>query len=199
MYASWKSGIGDTGIRAGVIGEIATGSPLYEVPRDVWDLRDHEDMVPNEEKVLRAAGRAHIETGAPVSVHIYNYRPNRLAHHALDILSSEGADLERVAICHLDTRPDPDYVASVADRGAFVEFDTFGMEQYNDMNLSQFPSGYGSNQAGRRHHRSRIRGPHTSIARRMLEDADGGIRWLGLRSPVEAHRAAVAGGGRKRR
>ena len=134
-----ESGIGDTGIRAGVIGEIATGSPLYEVPRDVWDLRDHVDMVPNEEKVLRAAARAHIETGAPVSVHIYNYRPNRLAHHALDILSSEGADLERVAICHLDTRPDPDYVASVADRGAFVEFDTFGMEQYNDMSLSQAP------------------------------------------------------------
>ena len=77
-----ESGIGDTGIRAGVIGEIATGSPLYDVPRDVWDLRDHEDMVPDEEKVLRAAGRAHIETGAPVSVHIYNYRPNRLAHHA---------------------------------------------------------------------------------------------------------------------
>ena len=132
-----ESGIGDTGVRPGVIGEIATGSPLYTVPRDVWDLRDHVDMVPNEEKVLRAAGRAHIETGAPVSVHIYNYRPNRMAHHALDILSSEGADLERVAICHLDTRPDPDYVASVADRGAFVEFDTFGMEQYNDIDLTQ--------------------------------------------------------------
>ena len=132
-----ESGIGDTGVRPGVIGEIATGSPLYTVPRDVWDLRDHLDMVPNEEKVLRAAGRAHIETGAPVSVHIYNYRPNRMAHHALDILSSEGADLERVAICHLDTRPDPDYVASVADRGAFVEFDTFGMEQYNDIDLTQ--------------------------------------------------------------
>ena len=41
-----ESGIGDTGIRAGVIGEIATGSPLYDVPLDVWDLRDHEDMVP---------------------------------------------------------------------------------------------------------------------------------------------------------
>ena len=132
-----ESGIGDTGIRAGVIGEIATGSPLYDVPLDVWDLRDHVDMVPAEEKVLRAAGRASIVTGAPVSVHIYHYRPNRLAHHVLDILSSEGTDLERVAICHLDTRPDPDYVASVADRGAFVEFDTFGMEQYNDMTLSQ--------------------------------------------------------------
>ncbi len=134
-----ESGIGDTGVRAGVIGEIATGAPLYTVPPEVWDLREHVDMVPDEEKVLRAAGRAHVETGAPVSVHIYNYRPNRMAHHALDILAEEGADLERVAICHLDTRPDADYVASIADRGAFVEFDTFGMEQYNDRGFSQFP------------------------------------------------------------
>ena len=52
---------------------------------------------------------------------------------------SEGADLERVTICHLDTRPDADYVASVADRGAFVEFDTFGMEQYSDLSFSQMP------------------------------------------------------------
>lgn len=121
-------GIEDTGIRAGVIGEIATGQPLYETPSEIWDLTNREDMVPNEKKVLRAAGRAQIETDAPISVHIYNYRPNRLAHHCLDILEKEGTNLERVAICHLDTRPDPDYVESIANRGAFVEFDTFGME-----------------------------------------------------------------------
>ena len=48
-------GIGETGVRAGVIGEIATGAPLYDVPMDVWDLTGHTDMVPNEEKVLRAS------------------------------------------------------------------------------------------------------------------------------------------------
>ncbi len=132
-----SEGIGSTGIRAGVIGEIGTGQPLYMVPRQVWDLTDLPDVLPNEEKVLRAAGLAQAETGAPVSVHTYNYRPNRLAHHALDILADAGADLERVAICHLDTRPDPDYVASIADRGAFVEFDTFGIESYTDSNFSQ--------------------------------------------------------------
>ena len=131
-------GIGDTGVRAGVIGEIATGQPLYTVPQDVLDLTDHEDIGPTEEKVLRASGRASAETGAPISVHIYNYRPNRLAHHALDVLAEEGADLERVTICHLDTRPDIDYVASIADRGAFVEFDTFGIELYTDADLGQF-------------------------------------------------------------
>jgi phosphotriesterase-related protein len=139
LVTELTSGIGDTGIRAGLIGEIGTGGPLYDVPRQVWDLTDQPDMWPTEEKVLRAAGRAQGETGAPVSVHIYNYRPNRLAHHALDVLSEEGANLERVAICHLDTRPDVYYVASIADRGAFVEFDTFGIENYADPGMTQMP------------------------------------------------------------
>ena len=131
-------GIGDTGVRAGVIGEIGTGEPLY-APSSTWDVTDEPDMSASEEKVLRAAGRAQAETGAPVSVHIYNYRPNRLAHHVLDVLHAEGADLARVAICHLDTRPDPDYAQSIADRGAFIEFDTFGIEFVFDATFTQFP------------------------------------------------------------
>jgi phosphotriesterase-related protein len=130
-------GIDGTGIRAGIIGEIGTGEPLY-LPSSTWDATDQEDMSPSEEKVLRAAGRAQAETGAPVSVHIYNYRPNRLAHHALDVLAEEGATLEKVAICHLDTRPDIDYVQSIADRGALVEFDTFGIEFVLDGSFIQF-------------------------------------------------------------
>ena len=43
-----------------------------------------------------------------------------------------------MTICHLDTRPDIDYVSSIADRGAFVEFDTFGIELYTDADLGQF-------------------------------------------------------------
>ena len=122
MVRELTIGIADTGIRAGVIGEIGTGQPLYS-PTDKWDSTDDPDMGPTEEKVLRAAGRAQVDTGAPVSVHTYNYRPNRLGHHVLDVLEEEGADLEKIVICHLDTRPDVDYVKSIADRGAFVEFD----------------------------------------------------------------------------
>ena len=131
-------GIDGTGVRAGVIGEIGTGEPLY-LPSSTWDVSGEPDMSAREEKVLRAAGRAQRETGAPVSVHIYNYRPNRLAHHVLDVLMEEGADVGKVVICHLDTRPDPDYAQSIADRGAFIEFDTFGMEFVFDSSFTQFP------------------------------------------------------------
>ena len=135
MVRELTVGIADTGIRAGIIGEIGTGQPLYG-QTDKWDSTDDPDMGPTEEKVLRAAGRAQLDTGAPVSVHTYNYRPNRLAHHVLDVLKEEGADLEKIVICHLDTRPDSDYVRSIADRGAFVEFDTFGMEIDTEFGVS---------------------------------------------------------------
>jgi len=131
-------GIGNTGIRAGVIGELGTGQPLYTLPPTVMDMTNQPDLGPTEEKVLRAAGRAQVETGAPISIHIYNFRPNRLAHHVLDVLEEEGANLEKVVISHLDSRPDVPYVQSIADRGAFIEFDTFGIEFYIDSIYSQF-------------------------------------------------------------
>jgi phosphotriesterase-related protein len=128
-----QAGIGDTGIRPGIIGEIGAGQPMY-APGHAGD-----ELHPDEEKVLRAAGRAQAATGLPVSVHISNYRPNRLAHRALDLLEAEGAALDRVVVSHLDCRIDVEYAASVAARGAYVEFDTFGIEAYIDASLTQYP------------------------------------------------------------
>jgi len=132
-------GIGDTGVRAGIIGEIGVGQPMYGqsfVGLDASGARDGID--PAEEKVLRAAARAQAETRAPISVHIWNYGPNRLALRALEVLQQAGADLERVIICHLDTRTDLEYVLAVLDRGAYAEFDTFGQEAYLDIGRTQF-------------------------------------------------------------
>jgi phosphotriesterase-related protein len=128
-----ERGFGDTGIRPGIIGEIGLGEPMY-APGHSGD-----EMHPDEAKVLRAAGRAHRRTGLPVSVHIYNYRPNRLALMALDVLADEGVPLDRVIICHLDNRIDVPYAAQVAERGAYCEFDTFGIEAYRDSEGSEYP------------------------------------------------------------
>jgi phosphotriesterase-related protein len=133
MIAEIRTGIGRTGIRPGIIGEIGLGEPMY--------VAGHagDEMHRDEEKVLRAAGRAQIATGLPLTLHIYNYRPNRLAHLALDALEEEGVALDRVVIGHLDVRIDVDYAASVAARGAYAEFDTFGIEAYLDSTLSEYP------------------------------------------------------------
>src|SRR5436190_13199405 len=133
MIDEIRNGIGDTGIRPGIIGEIGLGEPMY--------VAGHtgDEMHPDEEKVLRAAGRAQLASGLPLTLHIYNYRPNRLAHLALDALEEDGVALDRVVVGHLDVRIDVEYAASVAQRGAYAEFDTFGIEAYLDPSLSEYP------------------------------------------------------------
>ena len=89
---------------AGIIGEIGMSEPL----------------APVEERALRAAARAARATGAAISVH----RPRRTRwrwtrrFRAADILGSEGADLSRVIMSHMDTTLHrPDYHRRVLDLG----------------------------------------------------------------------------------
>ncbi|MBX9695463.1 MAG: phosphotriesterase-related protein [Cyanobacteria bacterium] len=103
-------GIEGTSIRAGVIGEIGTSSPLH----------------PDEEKVLRAAAQAHLETGAPINVHLTIFA--REGHRILDLLEECGVDPRYVALSHLDELLDWEYHESLARRGSFLEFDCLGSE-----------------------------------------------------------------------
>jgi len=115
IVAELTEGIGDTGIRAGVIGEIGTFHPIH----------------PDEEKSLRAAGRAQQRTGAPIWVHLDSFA--QWGHRVLDILIEEGVDPRRVALNHLDFVPEwTDYHMALAERGAFIEYDTFGIDWTND-------------------------------------------------------------------
>lgn len=124
-------GVGETGIRAGWIGELGVGQPMYGSFLDP-PAADVDAISPDEEKVLEAAGRAQAETGAPISVHIWNWRPNRLGPMAIDAIVRGGGDPTRVAICHLDITPDLETSLRVVERGAYAELDTFGLELYND-------------------------------------------------------------------
>jgi phosphotriesterase-related protein len=74
-------GVDDTGIRAGVI-KVATG-----VGR----------ITPYEETVLRAAGRAHKATGAPITTHTDQ---GTMGREQLDLLASEGVDPQAVLVGH---------------------------------------------------------------------------------------------------
>src|SRR5258705_1256058 len=111
MIADVTSGVGDTGIRAGLIGEIGTTYP--------WTA--------NEQKVLRAAVIAQRETGAPLMVH-----PGR--HPAMPMepakfVQKEGGDLRRTIMCHLcRTIADVRAVIDLAQTGIWLEYDLFGME-----------------------------------------------------------------------
>ncbi len=114
-------GVGNTAIRAGIIGEVGVSRP----------------MTPTEERSLRATARAHRRTGAGINLH-FDIRGGLPEHEAaLDILAAEGADLKRVAVSHFI--PNPEQIAHfhrIAERGCFIEFDLFGQEKCMFMNLS---------------------------------------------------------------
>jgi phosphotriesterase-related protein len=122
LVAELTHGIGDTGVRAGIIGEIGT-SGIEPASR-----QKRGDMTPAEEKVLRAAGVASVETGAAVTVHLDPRGTG--AYRAFEVLAREGVAPERMIMDHMDANPDLEYHFRVADLGVFVEYDHFGREYY---------------------------------------------------------------------
>jgi phosphotriesterase-related protein len=111
IVGDFTSGVGNTGVRSGIIGELGCSWP----------------MTANESKVLRAGARAQKETGASITVHPGRHKT--APFEALDILEEAGADLSRVIIAHMDrTIHDMDTVLQLARRGCYLEWDFFGWE-----------------------------------------------------------------------
>ncbi len=113
MIEELTVGVAATGIRAGIIGEIGI---------------DLDYATAQEERVLRAAARAHKATGAPITTHASMY-PVGLAQ--LEILKDEGADLSRIIIGHCDTYLDQAYHLAILEAGAYVQYDTVGRNHMN--------------------------------------------------------------------
>lgn len=114
--AEIETGLDGTDIRAGLIGEIGCSWPLEPVER----------------RALVAAARAAQATGAGISVH--PGRHPRAPFDIVSILAEAGADLGRVAICHMDrTYPEGRDIdgygpEALARLGVMVEWDFFGIE-----------------------------------------------------------------------
>lgn len=106
-------GVGTTGVRAGIIGELGCSWPL----------------TPNEAKVLRAAAKAQHRCGAAITIHIG--RDVRSPGEIADCLDDAGADLSRVILGHMDRIEHPmSIMCGLAERGCYIAFDTFGQETW---------------------------------------------------------------------
>jgi phosphotriesterase-related protein len=105
-----EQGVADTGIRCGVI-KIATGDGA---------VSDYE------RKVLTAASRAAKLTGVPLISHTENCS---CGHVQIDIATGEGLRPSSLIVGHSDGRDDHAYQKALADRGSYVGFDRFGLEQ----------------------------------------------------------------------
>jgi len=106
-----QEGIGDTGIKAGAI-KIATGAPQVSA---------------YERKMVTAASRAAKITGVPLISHTQD---GCCGHDQIDIVTGEGVAADRLVVGHSDGNDDPAYHKSLADRGAFVGFDRFGIAMF---------------------------------------------------------------------
>ncbi len=106
-----RVGVGDTGVKSGIIGEIALMWPHSE----------------DEERALRAAARAQRETGAAITLHpgFNDQSPPAI----LDVLDKAGADLTRIVMGHLDTFHDRGLLAEMAGSGCTLQWDTYGNEE----------------------------------------------------------------------
>lgn len=104
-------GIEGTAIKAGVI---KAGSGLNHISS-------------LEKKVFKAAARAHLKTGAPISTHT---QAGTMALDQLDILMGEGVSPKSIILGHLDRRLDWNYHKKIAGSGAYLLYDQISKEKY---------------------------------------------------------------------
>ncbi len=104
-------GIDDTGIKAGIIAEIAS-SP--------------KEFVGHEKKILEAAGIAAARTGFAVSTHTGRFT----AMETVETLLSKGMNPDKIIIGHQDLIDDTDYHIELLKKGVNIGFDTCGKVAY---------------------------------------------------------------------
>ena len=102
-----EQGIEDSGVKAAVI-KVAS---------------DRGGVTPPQEVILRAAARAHLQTGAPISTHTWS--PDRVGAQQVAILQGEGVDLNRVYIGHSNDDTDLDYLLGLLDQGVWLGLDRY--------------------------------------------------------------------------
>ena len=109
LVGECDEGVGDTGIRPGIFGEIGTDKP--------W-------LSPAEERVHRAVARAARRSGLAIITHAVM---SDVGLAQLRVFEEEGVDLSRVVVGHADSYPVLDHYLEIIRRGASIEFDFLGM------------------------------------------------------------------------
>ena len=104
-----EDGVGETGIRAGII-KVATG------PDQITDY---------ERTVLEAAAKASVATGAPITTHTDR---GTMGDEQQRILSEAGVPPHRIVIGHSCGTSDHDYHMRIARGGSYLGFDRFGLD-----------------------------------------------------------------------
>lgn len=87
----------------------------------------YQRITTSEERRLVAAAIGSRETGAAVLVHT---EIGTCAHDVINLLTREGVQADRIILAHLDRNPDLELHREIAERGAWLEYDTPGRIKY---------------------------------------------------------------------
>jgi phosphotriesterase-related protein len=86
---------------------------------------DAKGMTPGVERVMRAVAKAHLRTGAPITVHTHPGR--RTGLDVQQVMADEGVDPRRVVLGHSGDTTDVDHLSELADAGFLLGMDRFGI------------------------------------------------------------------------
>ena|SRR5205814_826478 len=109
LIREFREGVGATGIRPGILGELGTGRGAISA---------------GEERAFRAAARAQRQIGFSISTHTTHY--GELAMEQIELLREEGVPVERIVIGHVGERRGAADVLAIAETGVFVQIDHVG-------------------------------------------------------------------------
>lgn len=123
MIHEIKEGIEDSGIKAGVIGEIGVSERIY----------------PLERESLIGAALTNLATGLPIFLHTYPW--TRAGLEAVKLLLEQGVLAKQICVCHVDVSFDYEYLKLLLDKGVYLEFDNFGKEFYFQNQNGAFAGG----------------------------------------------------------
>ena len=134
MVADIQQGVDGTNVRAGILGEI--GISQYFGVSHLAPEGERKEHIDFEETVLKAACRAHLATGAAMSIHLPPFYPYNLANNSrlydlvISILQNTGCTaFDRIVFSHFLSTPDSNVNAKLeqlAAQGVNLAFDIFG-------------------------------------------------------------------------
>jgi phosphotriesterase-related protein len=87
---------------------------------------DHDGVTEHVARVLRSCCRVHHQTNTPMTVH--THAPTERGKDVLRVLEEEGVDPRRVVLAHCGDSPDLDYLEGLAQSGATLGMDRFGLD-----------------------------------------------------------------------
>jgi phosphotriesterase-related protein len=89
---------------------------------------DAPGMVPNVEKLHRAAARASLRTGVPIMAHSQPSSGTGLEQ--VRVFEAEGVDPNKVQIAHTGDTDDLDYIEKLLDTGVWIGMDRYGLDLF---------------------------------------------------------------------